>query len=78
MEGELILQESVLYSDYYGDNLTLIDDAERIKNNTIMAVAGEIYNSKGEMQSSFVNFYDRNGEYVRSHTIHSDGTVLQD
>jgi hypothetical protein len=77
-EGILIAQESVSYDDYYGDTQTLIDDNKRIEKEEITVITGEIYNSHGEMQSCFTNFYDRNGEYVRSRAIHLDGTVLQD
>jgi hypothetical protein len=77
-EGVLVDQVIVNYDDYYGETKTLIDNAERIKTEGISAITGEIYDSSGKLQSSFVNFYDVNGLYVRSRAIHANSTVTQD
>jgi hypothetical protein len=76
--GAIVDQVVVDYDDFYGQTNTLIDDSERIKKENIYAITGEIYESSGELQSTFVNFYDANGLYVRSRAIHANGTVTQD
>ena len=77
-EGKLIEQTSISYDEFYSDIHTLIDDTSHISKEGIIAIAGGIYDSTGKMQSSFVNFYNHDGEYVRSRAIHADGSIFQD
>lgn len=77
-EGALVEQVHVKYDDYYGDTNTLIDDYDHIRQKRIRVIMGEIYNSGGNIQSAFTNFYNNKGEYIRGRAIHADGTVVQD
>jgi hypothetical protein len=77
-EGVVVEQHVIDYDDFYGETNSLIDDADRIKTEQIHAITGEVFDSSGKIQSSFVNFYNRNGLYARSRTIHSNGKVIQD
>jgi hypothetical protein len=76
-DGKIVHRLSVDYDKFYGDSGHLIDDRDEIERRGIRAITGEIYNSKGEIQSNFVNFYRSTGEYVCGRAVHSDGTVCE-
>jgi len=76
-EGAIVVRESVEYDIFYGDVGHVIDDNSRIRVLGIRTITGEIYNSTGELQSSFVNFYTGTGEFANGRSIHADGTLLE-
>ena len=63
------------YYDFYDGDDNPIDDSEWIRSLQIKAIAGEIYNGDGELQSFFVNFYDAEGHIASGKQVHADGTV---
>jgi hypothetical protein len=76
-EGVIVEQSKISYDEYYEETNSLIDDDKYIRKSRIRVITGEIYNSSGKIQSTFTNFYNRNGIYVHSREIDADGTVIE-
>jgi hypothetical protein len=77
-DGAKVEEVTIGYDDYYNQSSPLIDDGAYRSLRRVVKVVGTIYNSAGEIQSEFDNSYGKHGEYVRSRTVHRDGTVTED
>ena len=75
--GDVILRKDMSYEDYYGGGCKLIDDDAYRAKLGIARVAGEIYDSRGDLQQSFENRYNESGQYVGGKAVHADGTVIE-
>jgi hypothetical protein len=76
--AQIVERAKIGYDDYYADSSPLIDDGAYRASRRIVKVTGTIYNSAGDVQSSFENWYGRDGKYARSRTVHHDGTITED
>lgn len=73
--GQAMDVVTLSYYDYYDGDSNPIDDSEWICKLQVKAIAGEIYNGDGELQSFFISFYDDQGTLVSGKQVHADGTV---
>src|SRR5437763_697989 len=77
-DGDKVEEVAIGYDDYYNESSPLIDDGAYRSLRRVVKVVGRIYNSAGEIQSEFENSYGKDGKYLRSRTVHQDGTVRED
>lgn len=77
-DGEVIEAADISYDDYYGGMSDLVDSSDYRAKRGIRSVKGKIFGSRGNMQQDFEIDYDERGQYVRSRTVHEDGTVIED
>ena len=75
--GGLVEKVSIHYDEYYSGSPKLIDDGEYRAGLGVRRLEGKIYDSSGNRQSSFVNYYDERGSYLRSTIVDQDGTVAE-
>jgi hypothetical protein len=77
--GDQALDELIIpYDEFYDASPPVIDSSDYRARLGVLRVTGEIYNSKGELQSHFETFYDNKGKHVRSRAVHQDGTITED
>lgn len=67
---------SLPVEEYYSDSHPLIDDEAYRLQQQIRFITGVIFDLKGKQDQEFQIEYDDKGAFLRSHTIHGDGTII--
>lgn len=78
-DGNVVEKTEVSYDDFYdGDGVPVVDSNDYRAHRGIRSLSGQIYNYKGDLQSSFENQYSADGAYIKGREVHADGTITED